>query len=120
MFGAKVNGNDVEAVFTAVSQAAERARLGAGPSLLECETYRWEGHSVFTRQEIRRQEEIQLWKERDPIGKYRTKLIKSGQSTGEVLDEIESKVANQISEAIDFAKSSPMPDSDRAFQGTYA
>jgi TPP-dependent pyruvate/acetoin dehydrogenase alpha subunit len=120
MFGAKVDGNDVEAVFTAVSQAAERARSGAGPSLLECETYRWEGHSVFTRQEIRREEEIQLWKKRDPIGKYRTKLIESGQSTGEVLDEIESKVANQISEAIAFAKSSPVPDSDRAFQGTYA
>jgi TPP-dependent pyruvate/acetoin dehydrogenase alpha subunit len=52
MFGAKVDGNDVEAVFTAVSQAADRARSGAGPSLLECETYRWEGHSIFTRQEI--------------------------------------------------------------------
>jgi TPP-dependent pyruvate/acetoin dehydrogenase alpha subunit len=120
MCGAKVDGNDVEAVFTAVSQAADRARSGAGPSLLECETYRWEGHSVFTRQEIRREEEIQLWKERDPISRYRSKLIESGKATAEVLDEIESKVAKQISDAIDFAKNSPMPDSARAFEGTYA
>jgi acetoin:2,6-dichlorophenolindophenol oxidoreductase subunit alpha len=119
IFGACVDGNDVDAVFTAVSQAANRARSGSGPSLLECETYRWEGHSVFTRQEIRRQEEIQMWKDRDSIRRYRSKLIDSGTSV-KTLDEIDSQVATQISEAVDFAKNSPTPEPERAFQGTYA
>jgi TPP-dependent pyruvate/acetoin dehydrogenase alpha subunit len=120
MPGEKVDGNDVEAVFKAVTEATRRARSGLGPSLLECESYRWEGHSIFTRQEIRPEGEIQQWKQRDPISRYRTRLIEARAATSEILQQIESQVAKQISQSTEFAKSSPVPDSESAFQHTYA
>lgn len=67
MLGERVDGNDVEAVFAAVDKADARARRGAGPSLLECVTHRWEGHFIFTRTEVRPREEIEQWKSNDPI-----------------------------------------------------
>jgi len=118
--GEKVDGNDVEAVFKAVNEAAKRARAGLGPSLLECVSYRWEGHSIFTRQEIRPEEEIQQWKRRDPISRYRARLIEAKTTTSEVLRQFELQASEQISEAVKFAKNSPLPDAETAFQHTYA
>ncbi|PYV84495.1 MAG: pyruvate dehydrogenase (acetyl-transferring) E1 component subunit alpha [Acidobacteria bacterium] len=118
--GEKVDGNDVEAVFKAVNEAAKRARAGLGPSLLECVSYRWEGHSIFTRQEIRPAEEIQQWKQRDPINRYRARLIEAKTAASEVLGQIELQVSEQISKAIQFAKNSSLPDSETAFRNTYA
>jgi len=118
--GEKVDGNDVEAVFKAVNKAAKRARAGLGPSLLECVSYRWEGHSIFTRQEIRPAEEIHQWKQRDPIHRYRARLIEAKTAASEVLGQIELQVSEQISKAIQFAKNSSLPDSEAAFRNTYA
>src|SRR2546428_7218230 len=118
--GEKVDGNDVEAVFKAVNEAAKRARAGLGPSLLECVSYRWEGHSIFTRQEIRPAEEIHQWKQRDPIHRYRARLIEAKTAASEVLGQIELQVSEQISKAIQFAKNSSLPDSETAFRNTYA
>lgn len=118
--GESVDGNDVEGVFRAVTEATGRARSGLGPSLLECESYRWEGHSIFTRQEIRPAEEIQQWKLRDPISRFREKLMVTQIVTTEEIQQIESQVTQEISQAVQFAKNSRVPDPETAFEHIYA
>ena len=117
--GEKVDGNDVEAVFKAVDAAATLARRGAGPSLLECETYRWEGHSIFTRVEMRPQEEIHEWKERDSIALYRRRLLDLKITTAESLHHIELEVSKAVADAVIFAKNSAAPCTATAFEDVY-
>lgn len=119
MVGETVDGNDVEAVFLAASEAAQRARSGSGPTLIECLSYRHEGHSIFTRQEIRPSEEIEHWKRQDPIERYRRLLIAGQIATVERLKEIESEVRSDAERAVMFAKNSPEPDPATALSGVY-
>ena len=65
-----MDGNDVAAVYTAASEAVERARGGEGPSMIECKTYRWDGHFVGDPCVYRTKEELQDWKARDPIQQF--------------------------------------------------
>jgi TPP-dependent pyruvate/acetoin dehydrogenase alpha subunit len=118
--GVRVDGNDVRAVFEVVSNAAAHARQGLGPSLLECESYRWEGHSIFTRMEIRPEGEIKQWKQQDPIVRLRTQLTESGSVPAKTLEQIESEVAANVAEAVEFAKNSPAPDPSKAFEHVFA
>ena len=74
MPGVTVDGNDLMAVYEAVSQAAKRARGGAGPSLIENVTYRWRGHSKSDANRYRTRDEIESWRERCPIERFRTRL----------------------------------------------
>ncbi len=120
MPGFKVDGNDVEAVFKTVSAAAARATDGGGPSLIECESYRWEPHSIFTRQEIRPKSEIDQWMARDPIQRYRTSLLKQNLAKDSVLNQIDSEVAAAVAAASAFAKGSPLPAPETAFNDVYA
>lgn len=117
--GETVDGNDVEAVFVAAKKASERARSGEGPTLLECLSYRHHGHSVFTREEIRPADEMELWSRRDPIGLHRVRLLESGGTASE-LDRIEEEVRACIDAAVQFAKASPTPDPGTAFEDVYA
>jgi TPP-dependent pyruvate/acetoin dehydrogenase alpha subunit len=117
--GAKVDGNDVGAVFNVVGDAAAHAREGLGPSLLECESYRWEGHSIFTTLEIRPEEEIKQWKQQDPIIRLRTQLTESNSVPPKAFEEIEKEVAAEVAQAIEFAKSSPAPDPAMALENIY-
>jgi TPP-dependent pyruvate/acetoin dehydrogenase alpha subunit len=120
MPGETVDGNDVEAVFTAVDKAAVRAGQGMGPSLLECVSYRWEGHSIFTRVENRPQKEIEEWKEKDSIERYRVHLLNLKIATPEVLHQIDLQVADAISGAVSFAKNSPQPEREQAMEDVYS
>lgn len=120
MPGQKVDGNDIEAVFQAVSAAAARAAKGAGPSLVECVSYRWEPHSIFIRQDIRPKAEIEEWKQRDPIGLYRKFLLQEKVVTAEALNQIDSQVRAEVAGASAFAKASPEPDAEGALQDVYA
>jgi TPP-dependent pyruvate/acetoin dehydrogenase alpha subunit len=117
--GRLVDGNDVRAVFEVAGEAAAHARQGLGPSLLECASYRWEGHSIFTKREIRPEKEIKQWKQQDPILRLHTQLIESGGGSAEALEQIESEVATLVTEAVTFAKSSPIPDPARASEHIY-
>lgn len=117
--GARVDGNDVRAVFEVVSVAAAHARQGGGPSLLECESYRWEGHSIFTKLEIRPEEEIKRWKQQDPIVRLRTQLTEGDRVPIATIEQIESEVATEVLEAVEFAKNSPAPDPSRALENIY-
>jgi TPP-dependent pyruvate/acetoin dehydrogenase alpha subunit len=120
LVGEEVDGNDVDAVFTVVSRAVERARQGLGPAVIECQSYRWEGHSIFTRQEMRKAEEIDEWKQRDPILRWRNKLIERNIATPELLASVENQVQAQMNEAVAFAKNSPPPERSTAFEDIYA
>jgi acetoin:2,6-dichlorophenolindophenol oxidoreductase subunit alpha len=120
MAAEEVDGNDVEAVFAAVEAAASRARTGLGPALVECQSYRWEPHSIFTRQEIRPQEEIDDWKRRDPIERYKRVLLEKEIATPEQLSQIAANVEAEIGRAVAFAKASPSPDEQTALQDIYA
>jgi TPP-dependent pyruvate/acetoin dehydrogenase alpha subunit len=120
MPGERVDGNDVESVFAAVEKAASRARQGMGPSLLECVSYRWEGHSIFTRVEMRPQQEIEEWKRKDPIERYRERLVELKIATPSMLQRIDLEVAASIDTAVQFAKNSPPPDRTTAFEDVYS
>ncbi len=109
MVGEAVDGMDVLAVKEAVSRAAERARKGEGPTLLECKTYRYRGHSRSDARVYRTKEEEEYWKERDPIKNFWQRLLKEGIATQQELEGIEREVEREIEEAEKFALESPYP-----------
>jgi acetoin:2,6-dichlorophenolindophenol oxidoreductase subunit alpha len=120
IYAEEIDGNDVEAVFAEVTRAVTRARAGLGPALVECQSYRWEGHSVFTRKDIRPKEEVKRWKQRDPIERYRRKLIETSIARAEQLETIEANIAAEIAKCVALAKNSPAPDRDSAFEDIYS
>lgn len=120
MPGTSVDGNDVLAVYEAVSVAVARARAGEGPSLVENVTYRWRGHSKSDANRYRTQEEIEAWKQKCPIGRFRTLLIEEKELTGETADHIEEQAYAAIDAAVAFAESSPEPDVATIEEGVYA
>lgn len=107
--GEVVDGMDVLAVRQAVAKAVERARQGKGPSLIECKTYRWYGHSRSDPRVYRTREEEAAWRERDPIPNFARRLIEAGIATREEIDALERKVQEEIKKATEFALNSPNP-----------
>ena len=123
MHGCMVDGNDVMAVYDAVQEAAQRARLGKGPALIECKTYRWRGHyegeadRTYT---YRNDEEIEEWKKRCPIERFRKKLLEEGIFGEDDFEGMELEIQKEIEEAIQFAENSPFPEPEEALTGLYA
>jgi len=118
--GLIVDGNDVIAVYKATCEAVERARKGEGPTLIECLTYRHGGHSRGDPATYRPKEEVEEWLKRDPIPRFKNKLVEMGILTDEQAEEIERKVLAKIEEAVKFAKESPMPDPEIGLEDIYA
>jgi 2-oxoisovalerate dehydrogenase E1 component len=114
--GVVVDGNDVMAVMAATKKAAEWARAGKGPTLIECKTYRWHGHYEGDVYPYRNQEEIDEWKKKCPIVNFRAKLIAEGIASATQLDAIDQKVDEAVKDAIKFAEQSPSPDPLRVAQ----
>jgi pyruvate/2-oxoglutarate/acetoin dehydrogenase E1 component len=112
MPGEVVDGMDVLAVREAVGRAVEQAREGKGPSLVECKTYRWYGHSRSDPRAYRTKEEEAEWKARDPIPNFASKLVEAGIAAQAEVDAVEEKVEEAIEEATEFALNSPMPPVD--------
>jgi len=108
--GVTVDGNDVEAIDEAFKAAYERAVAGEGPTLIECKTYRWMGHWTGDPQVYRSREEVEEWKAKDPIKRYREKMIAQGLATAEELDAIEAAAQKEADDAAEFALNSPEPD----------
>ncbi|NIA24085.1 MAG: pyruvate dehydrogenase (acetyl-transferring) E1 component subunit alpha [Gammaproteobacteria bacterium] len=109
--GTIVDGNDVEAVYATALAAITRARSGEGPALIEAKTYRHGGHSRADPGKYRPEEEVQAWMARDPIVTYRTLLEKRGINTGR-LDRIEQAATNEVDNATELAKRTPVPSPD--------
>jgi pyruvate dehydrogenase E1 component alpha subunit len=110
MAGEEVDGMDVLAVRAAAQRAIERARAGEGPTLLECLTYRFRGHSLADPDELRAAEEKEFWAQRDPIKRLSADLINRGLATAEELKAIELEVDAEIRDCVDFALAAPEPD----------
>jgi 2-oxoisovalerate dehydrogenase E1 component len=109
--GVEVDGNDVLAVYRAAEEAVRRARSGAGPTLLECKTYRTRPHAEGMRDAgYRTAEEVAAWKARCPIKQFEEKLLTDKTVTRADLDLIDAGVKATIDEAAQFAQSSPVPD----------
>lgn len=115
------DGQDVLAVFDAVTTAVERARRGEGPSLVEVVTYRFNEHSEGLRlgTDYRNAEEKAAWVERDPIVLFRRHLEREGIATAEELDALEAEVLAEVDEAVRFTDESPYPDPSVAFKDLY-
>jgi len=120
MPGATVDGNDLVAVYEAVSQAVKRARAGAGPALIENVTYRWRGHSKSDANRYRTREEIESWKQKCPIKRFRARLVKEEVLTEEDADQIEQEAYAAIDAAVAFAEASPEPALETIEEGVYA
>jgi pyruvate dehydrogenase E1 component alpha subunit len=118
--GVKVDGNDVEAVFEASREAAERARAGGGPTLIECETMRMHGHGAHDDMRYVPKEMFEHWARRDPIERYAERLVSDyGFSTDEV-DSIRGEVKQYVADCAAKALESPMPDPATAGDGVFA
>jgi pyruvate dehydrogenase E1 component alpha subunit len=102
-----VDGMDVLAVEAAARRAAEHVRSGAGPFLLEARTYRFRAHSAYDPELYRPKEEVERWKERDPIPGLERRLRESGLLAAEDLERIEVAVKSEVDDAVAFSESSP-------------
>jgi pyruvate dehydrogenase E1 component alpha subunit len=118
--GITVDGNDILAVYKAAKNAVERAREGGGPTLLECKTYRHKGHSRMDPAKYRPKEEVEEWLRKDPIKRFRSKLLESNVLSQAEADEIEQAVIAEVEEAVKFALESPYPTPEEALEDIYA
>jgi len=114
-----VDGNDVDAVYATAKQAIDKARIGGGPSLVEALTYRSGGHSRADPGKYRPAEEVEAWKNYDPIILYHQRLLARGFNEV-VLTEITNKVADQVDQATEGAKSGAEPPMESIFTELWA
>ena len=117
-----VDGNDVLAVHEAVHGAVNRARSGDGPTLLECKTYRMRPHCEIPSMESepwRAPEEVEAWRERDPLSRFARILIDRGTLSSESIDTMDGEIQTSLDEALEYAKQSPDPLPEDALTGIY-
>jgi pyruvate dehydrogenase E1 component alpha subunit len=119
MPGDSVDGMDMEAVHDAVARAVKRAREGDGPTLLEMKTYRYRGHSMSDPQKYRTKEEVEIYKEKDPIEIARLKLVEYFNVPDEEIEQINERVKLDVEESVQFAEESPWPDDDELYKDVY-
>lgn len=115
----KVDGMTPEAVHESVARAVKRAREGDGPTLLEMKTYRYKGHSISDPQKYRSKEEVDEYKEQDPITKVRNTILENGFATEEFLTEIDKRIDAVVEESVRFAEESPWPDDSEVLKDVY-
>lgn len=118
--GTVCSGNDLLAVYQTVQKAIFRARKGEGPTLVECKTYRWHGHSEHDKPFYRSEEEFLEWKSRDPIPRFRMYLEEKKILNLEIDQEIAKRVGQEIEQAVEFAENSPFPQAKEALNDIYA
>jgi pyruvate dehydrogenase E1 component alpha subunit len=117
--GAVVDGNDVAAVHAAAAEAVARARGGGGPTLLECKTYRYGGHSRSDPGNYRSKEEVAYWKERDPLAVQKRRLLEQRLADEAALTELEARVGREIEDAVAYARSAPEPGPGQVVRDVY-
>jgi len=123
MPGVIVDGNDVVAVYEATRAAVARAKQGAGPTLIEAKTYRWEGHVVGEQAfvaEYRPADEIEAAKQRCPIALFAQRVLATGFIDQAELDRIAGELQRDLDDAVAFAQSSPLPEPQEALDDLFA
>ncbi|MGH9862209.1 MAG: thiamine pyrophosphate-dependent dehydrogenase E1 component subunit alpha [Candidatus Acidiferrales bacterium] len=118
--GVVVDGNDLLAVYQAAQEAIQRARAGEGPTLIECKTYRWYGHSEIDPAKYRPKEEVEEWKKRDPIPRFEQHLRGERILTDELKKKIEAGVKEEIDRVVLEAEKVPYPNPEEALEHIYA
>jgi TPP-dependent pyruvate/acetoin dehydrogenase alpha subunit len=118
--GVVVDGTDVLAVYREAKRAIEKARAGGGPTLIECETLRMEGHAAHDDASYVPRELLDEWAKRDPIDRFRTWLRENAGLTEDEDDAIQSEVKRLLEEAVRRAEEDALPDPETLLQGVYA
>jgi pyruvate dehydrogenase E1 component alpha subunit len=120
MPGISADGMDVMSVFESTRRAVDRARAGDGPSLIVSTTYRFEGHNIGDPQPYRAKGEVEEWRKRDSIERFRDQLIDEGVATLAETEAIERSIQERIEEAVEFARNSPEPELSSLEEDVYA
>ena len=120
MPGATVDGQDLDAVNAAASEAIERARSGGGPALLEALTYRYLGHSKSDANLYRTREEITMWREKDPIPRFAATLVEEGSLPEDGLKTMDDEARETIERALEKAQREAEPAPESALEDVYA
>lgn len=114
-----VDGMNPEAVHEALSRAAEHIRSGKGPYFLEIKTYRYRGHSVSDPAKYRTKEELEAYKEKDPVEMIQENIIKNKIATQAEVDEVINRINDEIEKAMEFAENSPLPLPSELYDDNY-
>lgn len=116
----QVDGMSCETVHEAIASAAERARKGEGPTLLEMKTYRYRGHSMSDPAKYRTKEEVEEYKRLDPIEQVITTMKENGWLDDKGIEAMEKKVEDLVNECVKFAEESPFPNPEELYKDVYA
>jgi TPP-dependent pyruvate/acetoin dehydrogenase alpha subunit len=120
MPGITVDGNDVQEVFDATSEAVAMARAGGGPTLIEAETYRYKGHSKSDQNLYRTREEIDQWRKKDPIGRFETALLEASTLSQSDTDAVRAEVRDAIRAASPGGNEAAPSRADELLSGVFA
>jgi len=115
-----VDAMNVEEVHEAVTEAAQRARDGMGPTLLELRTYRYKGHSMSDPAKYRTKEELEEYKQKDPLEQVRNTILNEKIATEADLDKIDAKVKDAVAQSVKFAEESNLPSSSEVLTNIYS
>ncbi|RZV08069.1 pyruvate dehydrogenase E1 component alpha subunit [Natrinema hispanicum] len=117
--GVTVDGMDITAVAEAIAEARDRARAGDGPTMVEAQTYRYRGHYEGDEEPYRDDDEIERWKEQDPIESFKDRLIERGELTQEEFDDLESEIESMIEDAVEYAQAADLPEPSAAYEDMF-
>lgn len=118
--GVTIDGNDLLLVYSTVKAAIDKARSGGGPTLIECLTYRWYGHSEIDPANYRDQQEVEAWKKRDPVALYEKHLESKGIMPAADREKVKAEIETELEAAIAIAESSPHPVAEEAYDDVYS
>jgi pyruvate dehydrogenase E1 component alpha subunit len=116
---APVDGMSCEAVHAAMDEAVDRARKGDGPTFLEIKTYRYKGHSMSDPAKYRSKDEVEDYKQKDPIEQVKATILKKKYADEKWLEEVDAKVKDIVEESVRFAEESPYPDASELYTDVY-
>ena len=110
--GVTVDGNDVQAVYDAATEAVATARAGRGPTLIEAITYRWKGHSKSDQNLYRTREEIESWRQRDPLDRFEQAILEAKTLDEDEIKQVRDQARDAVRDAVRTGQSGPPPSTD--------
>ena len=114
-----VDGNDVFAVYEATQRAAEHARAGLGPYLIECKTFRMTGHSAHDPGDYVPKHLWEEWAQRDPIRRLKQRMMENGWAGQAELDQTQARILQEVDGAVQWAENSPFPEASALLENVY-
>ncbi len=120
MPGESVDGMNVESVHEAIAKAAQHCRDGKGPYLLDIKTYRYKGHSMSDPQKYRTKDEVNEYKEKDPIAQVLNTIMEHNFLSEKEIADIEAEVKELVAGSVKFAEESPEPELEELYKDVYS